>query len=284
MRDRIFTCQRLLTLVVLAAVAAVGAAPASAGLINLSVSGDDFTAEIDLAGAIDGDLEVSFEDSTNLSTSTLGASVSLLGVLDLLDVASRLPTTSIAVPTAFPVMLTIEPSTSSGLSFEGVVDIEIYTNDLTYVLGSKLRLFAAPLNGDFVDITQSIAGGSYRVRGSKGEFSEFVIVTDLRSIDTVIDEKLDRLEDALSEFESDIDSTVYATLEDYLDDVETEYDGEDEEAAIDALDDFIDTVESNSGTNIPDEWRAARDLDNVAGILRSIAGTLRFSLEIKAAS
>lgn len=258
------------------------AAPASAGLVNLSVSGDELTADIDLAGALDGELAVTFEDSTNLSTTTLGASVELLGSAEILAVNARMPLGSIALPTAYPVMLTIEPGTSSGLEFDGVVEIEVYTNDLTYVLGSTLRLFAAPLNGDFEDITTSIAGGSYRVRGSKGEFSEFVIVNDLRSTDTVIGVKLDRLADALEDHESDItSSTVYSTLEGYLDDVETEYDADDYSDAIDALDDFIDTVETNSGTNIPDTWRAARDLDNVAGKLRSIAETLRFSLVLK---
>jgi hypothetical protein len=261
-----------------------GVAPASAGLINLSVSGDELTADIDLSGALDGELAVEFEDSTNLSTTTLGASIELLGSLDILAVNARMPLGAISLPTAYPVMLTIEPGTSSGLEFDGVVEIEVYTNDLTYVLGSTLRLFAAPSNGDFEDITTSISGGSYRVRGTKGEFSEFVVVNDLRSVGTVIEVKLDRLRDTLEDHESDIDSTVYSILEGYLDDVETEYDEEDEEAAIDALDDFVDTVETNSGTNIPDTWRAARDLDNVAGKLISIARTLRFSLELSAGS
>lgn len=262
----------------------VAASPASAGLINLSVSSDELTADIDLAGALDGELLVELEDSTNLSTTSLGASVDLLDLLDILDVNSRMPLGAISLPTAYPVKLTIEPGTSSGLEFDGVVEIEVYTNDLTFVLGSTLRLFAAPLNGDFEDITTSISGGSYRVRGSKGEFSEFVIANDLRSVDTVIGVKLARLADVLVEHESDIDPTVYATLESYLGDVATEYDAEDEEEAIEALDDFLDTVESNSGPNIPNTWRAARDLDNVAGKLRSIAETLRFSLGLKAGS
>lgn len=276
MRIRIFIFPFLL-LLLLAEVA-----PASAGLVNLSVSGDDFTADIDLAGAIDGDLAVEFEDSTNLSTTTLGASVDLLDATEIAAVNARMPTSSVALPTAYPVMLTLEPGTSSGLEFDGVVEIEVYTNDLTYVLGSTLRLFAAPLSGDFEDITHTISSGSYRVRGSKGEFSEFVIVNDLRSTDTVIDVKIDRLRGTLEAHETDITSTtVYSTLEGYLDDVETEYDADDYTDAIDALDDFIDTVETNSGASIPDTWRAARDLDNVAGKLRSIAQTLRFSLVLK---
>lgn len=278
MRNRIVICC-LPMLLLLGATA-----PAAAGLIDLDVSGDEFTAEIDLAGMIDGDVAVRFEDSTNLSTTSLGASVDLLGTLDLLDVQSRLPALSVAVPSAYPVRLTIEPATTSGLSFDGVAEIEIYTNDLTYVLGSTLRLFAAPLNGDFVDITKSVDGGSYRVRGSKGEFSEFVIVDDQRSVGDVIDEKLDRLDALLDVHESDIDGTVYATLVGLLADVGTEYGAGDEEGALDALEDFVDEVESNRGANVPETWRAARDLENVAGKLLAAAETLRFSLEIAAGS
>lgn len=259
------------------------AVPASAGLFDVAVTGDELTAGISLGG-LDGELAVRFEDSTNLSTTSLGASVDLLDTTELLDVASRLPSTSVAVPSAYPVRLTIEPATNSGLSFDGVAEIEVYTNDLTYVLGSTLRLFAAPVNGDFVDITKSISGGSYRVRGSKGEFSEFVIANDLRSVDDVIDEKHDRLDSLLDEHEADIASGVFTTLVGWLDDVHTEYVAGDEEEAIAALDDFIATVESNRGTNIPETWRAARDLENVAGMLIAAAETLRFSLEIKAGS
>lgn len=259
------------------------AVPASAGLFDVAVTGDELTAGISLGG-LDGELAVRFEDSTNLSTTSLGASVDLLDTTELLDVASRLPSTSVAVPSAYPVRLTIEPATTSGLSFDGVAEIEVYTNDLTYVLGSTLRLFAAPVNGDFVDITKSISGGSYRVRGSKGEFSEFVIANDLRSVDDVIDEKHDRLDSLLDEHEADIASGVFTTLVGWLDDVHTEYVAGDEEEAIAALDDFVATVESNRGTNIPETWRAARDLENVAGMLIAAAETLRFSLEIKAGS
>lgn len=278
MKNRIATCC-LPAFLLLAA-----AAPASAGLTDVAVSGDELTAKIDLAGAIDGDLAVRFEDSSNLSASSLGASVGLLSSTELLDVASRLPALSVAVPSAYPVRLTIEPPTTGGLAFDGVAEIEIYTNDLTYVLGSTLRLFAAPLNGDFVDITTSVDGGSYRVRGSKGEFSEFVIADDQRSVDTVIVEKHDRLDALLDAHEADIAAGVYSTLVGFLDDVKTRYDADDEDGALDALDDFVGEVESNRGANVPETWRAARDLENVAGKLLAAAETLRFSLEIAAGS
>lgn len=255
------------------------ASPASAGLVDPDVMGDEFTAGVDLGAGLDADLAVRFEDSTHLTTTSLGASADLLDTTELLAIASRLPT-SVAVPSAYPVRVTIEPPTTGGLTFDGVVEIELYTNDLTYVLGTSLRLFAAHANSDFVDITTSVDGGSYRVRGSKGEFSEFVIVSDLRSVADVIDEKIDRLDALLDTHESDIDATVYSTLVDFLADVASEYAADDEAGALDALDDFIDEVESNRGVDVPETWRAARDLDNVAGKLLATAETLRFSLEL----
>ena len=39
-------------------------------------------------------------------------------------------------------------------------------------------------------------------------------------------------------------------------------------------------MEDHSGSDIPEVWRAARDLDNVAGYLRAGADTLRFSLNL----
>lgn len=272
------------TLWSLIAILLAAAAPASAGLIGASVGGDVFEADIDLADPIDGKLEVSFGDSTGLSTTSLGASASLLDSVDLLEIQSRLPDTSVSVPSGYPVLVTIEPPTTGGLSFEGIATIEIYTDDLTYLLGSKLRLFAAPIGGDFTDITESMDGGSYRVRGSKGEFSQFVIATDLRSVDTVIVAKIDRLDDHLTTHQADIDSTVHSTLTGLLDDVETAHAADDLAGALGDLDDFIDTVENNRGTAIPDQWRAARDLENVAGKLRAAADTLRFSLVEKSAS
>ena len=51
--------------------------------------------------------------------------------------------------------------------------------------------------------------------------------------------------------------------------------------AIDKTESFINLVKANSGTAIPNVWRSSHDLVNVAGLLRSAASTLRFSLNLK---
>jgi hypothetical protein len=51
-------------------------------------------------------------------------------------------------------------------------------------------------------------------------------------------------------------------------------------AAISDLDVFTATVELHSGSDIPDVWRSAHDLVDVAGLLRAGGRTLRFSLNL----
>jgi hypothetical protein len=50
--------------------------------------------------------------------------------------------------------------------------------------------------------------------------------------------------------------------------------------AVQHVEHFADTVRAHSGSAIPDVWRATGDLENVAGLLRSAANTLRFSLNL----
>jgi len=52
-------------------------------------------------------------------------------------------------------------------------------------------------------------------------------------------------------------------------------------AAIDGITAFGDQVKAQSGTAIPNVWRANGGPVNVAGLLRSSAETLKFSLAFK---
>jgi hypothetical protein len=99
----------------------------------------------------------------------------------------------------------------------------------------------------------------------------------------VIALKFDGLEDLLDEYEGDMPGSVYYDLENLLEAAHAEYTGGDTNDAIQEIDDFIELVEDHSGSDIPEVWRAARDLDNVAGYLRAGANTLRFSLRLKRA-
>jgi hypothetical protein len=259
------------------------ASPVQAGIASVEVDGSELTAELSLLGGTAAELTITFEDVVGLSESNMGLSVSPVSLLDL-SLLGRLPSTLTSLLGGFPLLLTVEPPTSGGLSFEGVVTIELYTHDLLYASGCPFRLFAASLGGGFVDITESHSSGSYRVAGVKGGFSQFLILADLRSVDTVIGGKFDRLGDLLTAYASDIDSVVLAQLESLLVSAHDFYQDDKLVQAIQKIEQFESKVEQHSGSDIPDVWRSARDLDNVAGLLRAAAGTLRFSLGLKSNS
>ena len=259
------------------------AGPAAAtGIVGAKVEGDTLAAKIRLPGGVGADLSVSFEQVVGLSAENLGLSARLLDVADLALIANRLPSTLVSVPTGFPVLLTIEPPDTGGLSFSGLVTVELYTHALTFLPGCPFRLYAAPLGGAFTDITESNAGGSYRVRGHKGDFSEFLIVADARAVDSAIAVKFSQLDGELTYQAAAIDPAVLSTLAALLDEAEAAYAAGQTVQAIAKVEAFAEVVEQNSGSGIPDVWRSARDLANAAGRLRAAASTLRFSLLLKA--
>lgn len=223
-------------------------------------------------------VSLSFENVTGLNLLSLGLSVHLVNPFDP-AFRARLPAgTGIS---ALPVLLRIEPPAWAGLSFRGVASFDIHTHLLPYAPATPLRIFAAPVGGTFQDITAAMGPGSYRARGTRGGFSDFLIVLDLRPIDQVIETKLDALEGTLDGYESTMPGSVYDDLEERLATIRGLVATEDIEDAIAEVDDFLEEVEDHSGTDIPDQWRAARDRHNVAGYLRSSALTLRFSLVLK---
>ena len=77
-----------------------------------------------------------------------------------------------------------------GLSFRGTGRIEVHTHALVYAVGSPYRVLKAPLGGPFRDITDEVAQGSVRARGTYGGFSQFLIVADLRETGDVVDTKI----------------------------------------------------------------------------------------------
>jgi len=265
----------LLALVLCAALPAAGQ-----GTVGTpTISGNTISLNVSVLGGYDADLTLSFEDVQGLSLSNLGLSVHLVSLTDSALLA-RLPG---SVVPALPLLLRIEPPLTGSLSFHGVATLELHTHDLQYTAATPLRLFTAPLGGTFKDMTAENGAGSYRTRGTTGGFSEFLIVSDTRSLASVIALKFDGLEDLLEEYEGDMPGSVYDDLEDLLEAAHAEYTSGDTNDAIQEIDDFIELVEDHSGTDIPEVWRAARDLDNVAGYLRAGANTLRFSLRLKRA-
>jgi hypothetical protein len=247
------------------------------GVVELEVSGNRAEATLSLLG-LGLDFTLEFEDVSGLTAGNLGLSAQLVSVTDLLG---RLESGTL-LSGGLPLLVTLEPPAAGGLSFHGTATVDVHTHVLHFLPGSRLRLFKAPLGGAFVDITESMGAGSYRARGRCGGFSQFLILVDLRPTPVAVDGKLTRLADLLATHDGQITPTVADALAAALEAVEDEWAAGDEAGAIVQLDAFTALVETHSGGDIPDLWRAARDVDNVAGELRAAAATLRFSLALAA--
>lgn len=256
-------------------------AAVAAGIINPVINGNKVEATVSVAGAYEAALTIEFENSVGLSVDNLGLSAELISVTNS-SLINRLPEPSLmGIAGGFPVMITIDPPADGGFSFQGVAAIELYTHNLSYDPAVPLRLFSAEIGGDFRDITELVASGSYRTRGGKGQFSQFLIALDGRSTDTVIQAKFDRAGDLLGSYQSDMPASLHGTLSGLLNDAESAYDLGNTAQAIDFIDQFRDAVSNAAdGGEIPDVWRSARDIDNVDGLLRAAASTLRFSLTL----
>lgn len=255
------------------------AAVSAQGIANLTISGNQVTASVDLPG-ISADLALTFEQSVGLTASNLGLSAQLVDLHDP-GLLSRLPAgLLVSLPAAFPVLLRVQPPPSGGLSFSGVYTLDLHTHNLELTANCPLRLFSAPDGGPFEDITVNMGTGSYRVRGTKGSFSDFLIVADLRPQAAVIGQKFDALSGLLSTYAGAIPGPVLDDLTHQLQTARAYYQAGDNVDAATTVNGFAATVQRNSGTGIPDVWRASGDLPNVAGRLRAAAGTLSFSLSL----
>lgn len=249
-----------------------------AGLIDPVVDGNVLRAGLALPGNLTGDLSISFEEVEGLSVESLGLSVNVVSLLSP-GLLARLG--DARIPAAFPVLLRIEPPAQGGLSFRGVVSIDIHTHSLLFTQNTPLRLFAASAGGPFEDITASMGMGSYRARGRKGQFSEFLILVELRPVNRVINDKLARIDQILATNEALVAPAVFADLTDLAAEIRAENAAGDTQGAIAKVEEFIALVESHSGPEIPDVWRSTRDVVNVAGSLQAAGETLRFSLILK---
>jgi Family of unknown function (DUF6689) len=244
-----------------------------------TISGNELTARIELPGGIAADLSVKFESVVGLNANALSLSASVVNPKDAILV-SRLGS-GVSIPAAFPVLVKIEPTASSALAFEGVYDLSIYTSNLTLGANSPLRLYRSPAGGNFQDMTGYLQAGSVRAGGSGPGFSEFLIAADVRLIDAVIVSKFDALQGQLSANSSAISPAVAADLQQRLNAARAAYNTGAIAAAIDGVNGFAGAVKSQSGDAIPNVWRANGGPVNVAGLLRSSADTLKYSLVFK---
>jgi hypothetical protein len=259
------------------------AAVSAQGIANLTISGNQVTATVELPG-ISADLALTFEQSVGLTAANLGLSAQLVDLHDL-SLLSRLPSGLLAtLPAAFPVLLRVQPPPSGGLSFGGIYTLDLHTHNLQLTANCPLRFFSASDGGPFEDITVNMGTGSYRVRGTKGSFSDFVIVADVRPLAGVVSQKFDALSGLLSTYAGAIPGPVLDDLTHQLQTARAYYQAGDNVDAATTVNGFAATVQRNSGNGIPDVWRASGDLPNVAGRLRAAAGTLSFSLSLAPAT
>lgn len=272
--------ERVVVGVFLGALALVGTAPGQSNIVP-TISGNTVTAKIQLAQGIEADLSIVFEQAVGLNANALTISAALVDPSDAVLLA-RLPSSLISVPATFPVLVHVDPTAASGLSFSGVYKISLYTHALTLTTNSPLRLFQAPTGGAFQDITSFLELGSVRAGGGPGSMSEFLIVADTRPIDTVIVAKFDAVQSALTANASSMPPAVSSDLQQRLSNARSAYTAGTLAIAIDAVAAFATAVKSQSGSAIPDVWRANSSLVNTAGLLRCGADTLKFSLSAKA--
>ena len=94
--------------------------------------------------------------------------------------------------------------------------------------------------------------------------------------------KFDDVQSLITANADSMSPDVVATLQADLSNARTLYQSGAIQDAIAAMRDFSRYVKAHSGADIPDVWRAnCSPLVNVAGLLRSGADTLRFSLDRK---
>ena len=268
----------------LAAVVCLAASVSAASVfaqtsIPLTVSGNQVTGTISLPGDVAADLTITFESTTGLNSTALEASARLIGPEDT-DVLSRIPG-GLGLPSTFPVLLRISPSAGSTLTFTRKRIVQLYTYNLVLDSANPLSLFCAHDGGSFEDVTKSESMGSYRVDGSGGGFSEFVVVRDTRLIDPVIVGKFDAVQAILDA--ASLPLLTRLSLLNRLGLARSAYLSGMIPLAITQLNLLVSAVQALGPLVLPNVWRADDDsVVNVAGNLLSAIDTLKFSLTRKA--
>lgn len=241
--------------------------------VQVSVSGNVANAVIGNPANPLADVTLTFDNVSNLSAASLGIGAQLVNLQDSALLA-RLPDMQLnQIDPAFPLLVTIEPPAAGGLRFR-TVRVDVHTHALAYATGSSYRLFKAPLGGAFTEITDEVAPGSVRARGTTGGFSQFLVLTDVRQTGDVVAGKIGALRTRVATLPVG-ERPAFDAL---VDDIETAVAAEDHAAAIAATDAVRNRALARAGVQLADAWRAARDLDNQAGDLVARAATLRFSL------
>jgi hypothetical protein len=267
--------------------ALVALAPLAHARVVVTASGDNATADISLASGgntYTATVTIAFDNAQNLSPSELNLSAQLVDPLDP-GLISRLPACilpllgCVTIDPNFPMLITVEPLNigAGNLTFQNTYDLEVHTANLNYAPYSRYRLFKAPVNGTFADMTEDVVSGSVRARGRGGSFSQFLVVSDTRSSLTVELAKDAALK--LRILASILDGNLLNNLLGLLDNVESAVALRNYTLAISNLDTLIDTIQTNAGAGIANTWNSNHLVANDAGDMLSLAQTLRFTLQ-----
>jgi hypothetical protein len=247
-----------------------------ADVFPITVSGNEADTQITI-GVYQADLKIVFENVSGLDANALTITATQINPTDLL---SRLTDPAlISIPGQFPILINITPSVGSRLVFTGVVTIDLHTSNLAFT--PALRLFTSPAGGTFDDITNFTGVGSYRVHGTGGGFSDFVITADVRNNDTVIQGKFSKLQDTLNNNAGQISTAMLQNLQYKYNAALLAYQSNNKDGAVNQLTAMNDTIVSDNGTSMPYTYRASDPTrKNVGGELRKIIATLIFSLRL----
>ncbi len=248
--------------------------------VPLTVSGNLLSGIIDPPLGLHADLSVAFENPIGLTATSLDVYAGIANPLDPL-LQLKLPPFGVSLSVGFPVIVRIVPHPGSTFAFEGISGLSLHILNLDFVPGSVFALYKSTGGEPFHDITTQLRPGSVRAGGTSGTFSDFMIVLDVRTLDTIIGEKFNLLQKALNDNAAAMPASVVMNLQLRLGSAKALWMSNDTETAVRVMDAFSSYVVSQSGTTIPDVWSPGGPA-NVAGILRSGAYTLRFSLSRKA--
>jgi hypothetical protein len=242
--------------------------------VQVNISGNTATAQIGGPGLQITDLTLTFDDASGLSASSLGLNAELVSLSNP-SLLSRLPDLQLTqLDSALPLLITVEPPAAAGLSFKRTVRVEVHTHVLTYAAGSSYRLFKAPLGGAFRDITDEIAPGSVRARGTTGGFSQFLVLVDLRDTGTVVAQKFAWLRAHVTT----LPAGLRAPYDAGLDAAEAAVGSGDYADAITGLDTLRADAAAQAGNGLAEQWQAGGGAVNEAGELIAGLSTLKYSI------
>ena len=248
-------------------------APAQLLPLDVDVTGDTATVRVGSSVAPLLDMRLDFDDAEGLTPASLGIDADIVATAAG-PLLARLGSGQVSIPSALPVLLTVQPPTLGGLRFERRVHVEVHTHALPYTAGSRFRLFKAPLGGAFRDVTTAVEPGSVRTRGTTGGFSQFVVVYDLRPTGTVVAQKFAWLRDRVDR----LSPSEAGPLRGRLEDIEAAVAAGDWPAAASGIAAARDRVATRAGVQIPETWSADGSTANHAGELLAGLDTLEFSI------